>query len=150
MIDRGVVLRKLASLNEHAARLERRRPATPETLAADIELQDALSMSLLVSVQAALDIALHISSAEELGVPATYAEGFRTLADRGVIDPATSRHLIGMATLRHRLTHDSASVDFARTWAELPLGIQALRSCHDSVLRRIGDGPAPPPPTATP
>jgi uncharacterized protein YutE (UPF0331/DUF86 family) len=48
--------------------------------------QDAVGMSLLVAVQDALDIALHMASDEGWGVPASYADSFTVLASHGVID----------------------------------------------------------------
>ena len=42
-------------------------------------------MSLLVAVQNALDIALHMASDEGWGVPASYAESFGILARQGVV-----------------------------------------------------------------
>jgi hypothetical protein len=53
MTDPAIVMRKLAALRDHVERLRRRRPATAEALRADVDLQDALSMSLLVAVQTA-------------------------------------------------------------------------------------------------
>jgi hypothetical protein len=51
MTDAEIVARKLATLRDHAARVRRRRPADVTALAADQDLQDALCMSLLVSVE---------------------------------------------------------------------------------------------------
>ena len=126
MTDPAIVLRKLAALREHATRLARRRPATAEALRNDVDLQDALAMSLLVAVQAALDIALHVVSDEGLGVPATYAEGFQQLADNGIVDRGTSDGLGRMAALRNRIAHGYVSVDVDRIHAEVPAGLAAL------------------------
>lgn len=65
MTDALLILKKLAMLREHAARVRRRRPVTREAFEADIDLQDALALSFLVSVQEANDIALHLSAAED-------------------------------------------------------------------------------------
>jgi hypothetical protein len=52
MTDIELVLRKLATLQDHLQRARRRRPETIEVLTADQDLQDALSMSLLVAIPA--------------------------------------------------------------------------------------------------
>jgi uncharacterized protein YutE (UPF0331/DUF86 family) len=135
--DPAIVLRKLAALREHAARLARRRPATAEELRDDVDLQDALAMSLLVAVQAALDIALHIVSDEGLGVPATYAEGFQKLRDAAIVDRETSDGLGRMAALRNRIAHGYAGVDFERIWGELPQGLAALASFQTALARHL-------------
>jgi len=58
-----LVARKLAILEEHLRRLRERRPAELKVFEADSLLQDAVALSLLVVVQEAIDIALHIASA---------------------------------------------------------------------------------------
>ncbi|HEX5051215.1 MAG TPA: DUF86 domain-containing protein [Planctomycetota bacterium] len=132
-------MRKLSALAEHAARLRRRRPAQVETLRDDIDLQDALAMSLVVCVQSALDVALHIASDEGYGIPATYSGAFDLLADRGVLMRATSRHLGAMTALRNRIAHGYASVDFARIWQELPAGLAAFDDFAREVAVHLGD-----------
>jgi uncharacterized protein YutE (UPF0331/DUF86 family) len=124
--DTTIVLRKLASLCDHVGRVRRRRPADPALFRADVDLQDALSMSLLVAVQEALDIALHMAADEGWGLPASYVESFELLSKHGVIDPPLATDLSKMAALRNRLAHGYASVDVDRLYNELPAGIDAL------------------------
>ncbi|CAN5440913.1 hypothetical protein BH09MYX1_BH09MYX1_54900 [soil metagenome] len=62
MTNAPLVTRKLSVLNDHLARLRARRPADVTVYVADTLLQDAVAMSLLVIVQEAMDIALHIAS----------------------------------------------------------------------------------------
>jgi predicted nucleotidyltransferase len=70
--DAALVLRKLGTLRDHVERVRRRRPATPGASGADVDLQDALAMSVLVAAQEAVDIALHIAADERWGVPSSY------------------------------------------------------------------------------
>lgn len=86
MTDPVLMMHKLATLEEHCARARRRRPESLEGLRANVDLQDALAMSLFVAIQEAIDIAFHVVADEGWGVPGSHAEGFTTLADRGVID----------------------------------------------------------------
>jgi uncharacterized protein YutE (UPF0331/DUF86 family) len=138
MTDPEIVLRKLTSLREHARRLQRRRPESVETFRDDLDLQDATAMSLLVAVQDALDIALHVAAEEGWGIPGSYAESFEILARQGFLDPEVARQLVGMATLRNRIAHGYASVDHARIWTELPAGIAALERFAGAVAAHLG------------
>jgi uncharacterized protein YutE (UPF0331/DUF86 family) len=126
LTDPLIVLRKLSLLREHAARVRRRRPSSIEAFQNDVEVQDALSMSLLVSVQESADVAFHIVADEGWGVPASYAEGFELLAQHGVLPLELARAMSSVTALRNRLAHGYASVDAARLWAELPAGLEAL------------------------
>ena len=137
MTDNAVILRKLSSLREHVSRIRRRRPTELAAFSSDADRQDAIGMSLLVAIQGALDIALHMASDEGWGVPASYAEGFALLAGHGVIDAGLAATLANMATLRNRLAHGYASVDMERIWTELPAGLAALDAFSSAIARRL-------------
>ena len=127
MTDTNLVLAKLASLNEQTGRMERRRSVDLDVFRQDLERQDALAMSLLVALQEAADIALHISSDEGWGVAPSYAESFQRLAEHGVIEVALAARLANIASLRNRVAHGYATVDFERLWRETPVGVDVFR-----------------------
>jgi uncharacterized protein YutE (UPF0331/DUF86 family) len=125
--DVNLVLAKLAALNEQVARMERRRASDLEAFRQDVDRQDALAMSLLVALQEAADIALHLASDEGWGVAPSYAESFQRLAQHGVIQTSLAARLATIASLRNRVAHGYATMDFERLWRETPLGIEAFR-----------------------
>jgi len=131
--DRNVVLRKLTSIREHIARIRRRRAVDLTVFKTDVDRQDALGMSLLVAIQDALDVALHIAADEGWGIPASYAESFALLETRGVIEASLAAALSRMATLRNGLAHGYATVDVERIWSEVPAGVTALETFTDAV-----------------
>ncbi|HEY3819355.1 MAG TPA: DUF86 domain-containing protein [Polyangiaceae bacterium] len=135
MTDAELVVRKLAILRDHVARARRRRPATADALRADQDLQDSLSMSVLVAIQEAIDTAFHVVSDEGWGAPASYAESFEVLARHGVIDLALAEVLSGAVGLRNRLAHAYATLDIDRLWGELPAGLDALDRYAEAVAR---------------
>jgi uncharacterized protein YutE (UPF0331/DUF86 family) len=122
-----LVLAKLTTLREHVDRMERRRPPDLDILRDDLDRQDALALSLLVALQEAADIALHIASDEGWGVAASYAESFDLLARRHVIAPELARRMTAIAALRNRIAHGYGTIDVERLWRETPAGIEALR-----------------------
>jgi uncharacterized protein YutE (UPF0331/DUF86 family) len=139
MTDPIIVLRKLMILREHLGRARTRRPSSSAELAGDTLLQDAIGMSLFVAIQEAVDIAFHIVADEAWGMPGSYAEAFRILADKAVIDAALADALEGCARLRNRIAHGYASVDVERLWEELPAGLSALESFVEAVARLVED-----------
>jgi uncharacterized protein YutE (UPF0331/DUF86 family) len=140
--DAVLVLRKLATVQEHVARVRRRRPPGPAALRADVNLQDALAMSLLVAIQEATDIAFHIVADESWGVPSSYADSYVILSQRGVIDSALADAMSRLVAIRNRLAHGYATVDIDRIWAEVPAGLDTLERYATAIARFV------PPPTA--
>ncbi|MGD0527591.1 MAG: DUF86 domain-containing protein [Polyangiaceae bacterium] len=123
MTNVALVARKLAMLEEHLRRLRERRPADATVFAADALLQDAIAMSVLVVVQEAMDIALHIASDEGWEIAATYRDAFAVLERHGVIQAELAKALGGAAQLRNRIAHGYATLDAERLWNELPEGV---------------------------
>ncbi len=138
MTDRSVVLQKLAILRDHVGRVRRRRPAAAALLANDLDVQDAIALSLLVAIQEAADVAFHIVSDEGWGVPASYGDAFTLLANRSVIDTGLATRLAQAAGLRNRIAHGYAGVDAARLWDEIPAGLATLEEYAVAVARFVG------------
>lgn len=139
MTNRVLVLRKLALLRERVAQARARRPPSASTLRSDALLLDALSLSVLVAVQEAIDVAFHVCADEGWGVPASYAESFDLLAKHRVIDEPLARTMAAAAGLRNRIGHAYATLDTERLWNELPEGLDALDRFAESVARLAGD-----------
>lgn len=126
MTNVPLVAAKLAMLEEHLRRLRDRRPAEAAAFKADSLLQDAVAMSVLVVVQEAMDIALHIASDEGWELAPTYREAFAVLERHGVIAAPLAEELGGAAQLRNRIAHGYASLDAERLWSELPRGMASF------------------------
>jgi uncharacterized protein YutE (UPF0331/DUF86 family) len=122
--------------------MERRRSPALELFGKDSDRQDALALSLLVALQEAADIALHIASDEGWGVASSYAQGFGLLAAHGVINDDLARRLGAISSLRNRVAHGYASVDFERLWRETPAGVAAMREFSAAVAAYLGSEPA--------
>ena len=121
------------ALEEHLRRLRERRPADATVFAADALLQDAIAMSVLVVVQEAMDIALHIASDEGWEIAATYRDAFAVLERHGVIQAELAKALGGAAQLRNRIAHGYATLDAERLWNELPEGVASFAAFSAAV-----------------
>jgi uncharacterized protein YutE (UPF0331/DUF86 family) len=145
MTDAALVLRKLTTLNDHVSRLDRRRPDSLEAFRSDLDRQDALALSLVVGLQEAADIALHIAADEGWGIASSFAESFALIARHDVITNELADRLTSVAALRNRIAHGYGTVDFERLWREAPLGVSALREFAAAVaafLERPRPGPS--------
>jgi uncharacterized protein YutE (UPF0331/DUF86 family) len=133
MTNVPLVARKLALIEDHLARLRARRPADAPSFERDLLLQDAVSMSLLVVVQEALDIALHIASDEGWEIASSYRDAFAVLARHGVIDAALAAAMGGATQLRNRIAHGYTTLDAGRLWTELPTGMASFAAFSASI-----------------
>jgi uncharacterized protein YutE (UPF0331/DUF86 family) len=134
-----LVLKKLAVLREHVARVRRRRPETVEAFVSDVDIQDAAALSFVVSVQEASDIALHIAADEGWGLPGSYKDAFEILAQHGVITVPHGKQLADCARVRNRIVHGYTSVDAERLWTEFPIGLDALDRFVEAIAKLVGD-----------
>jgi uncharacterized protein YutE (UPF0331/DUF86 family) len=89
------------------------------------ERQYAVLHALQLAIEAAVEIATHICSADSLGAPATYAEAFALLEAGRVIDHTLADDLMRMARFRNRIVHFYAEVD--------------LGDVHRILQERLGD-----------
>lgn len=137
MTNAALVLAKLTTLRDHLGRIERRRPAGVQSLRGDLDRQDALALSVLVALQEAADIALHIASDEGWGVASSYADSFSLLARHQVIDTGLADRLAAIAALRNRIAHGYGTVDVDRLWTESPAGVAALQEYAAAIARYL-------------
>jgi len=128
-----LVARKLAVLADHLGRLTARRPTEFFRYQADTLLQDAVALSILVVVQEAMDISLHIASDEGWEVATTFRDAFDVLAKHSVITSELAARLGATAQLRNRIAHGYATVDAERVWTELPSGIETFEAFSAAV-----------------
>jgi uncharacterized protein YutE (UPF0331/DUF86 family) len=141
VIDQILVLRKLTILREHISRVRRRRPDDVDAFRDDTDRQDAMALSLLVAIQEALDIAMHVCADEGWGIPASYAESFEILAKNGLIDDGLAAELGRVTAVRNRIAHGYATVDVDRIHAEVPAGLDALNRFAVAIAGHCGASP---------
>jgi uncharacterized protein YutE (UPF0331/DUF86 family) len=89
------------------------------------ERQYAVLHALQLVIEASVDIATHIAAADDLGLPASYAEAFDLLERASIVDAALADALRRMARFRNRIVYFYGDLD--------------LRVVHDVVRTRLGD-----------
>ena len=112
MIDKDVVLGKVRNIQNCQRRMDELTRRNPETLM-NFDIQDAFMMNLIRCMQAAIDLAAHVISSEELGIPNDLAENFRILGIAKIIDQDLALKLEHMAGFRNIAIHEYTAVDIA-------------------------------------
>lgn len=132
--DPAVLDAKLRELSRRLKRLEAKRPASAKALAADEDLQDIVARNLEVAIQNCMDIALHLCSAQGV-VPATSAQAFAVLADRGLIDRDLAQRLQRAVGFRNVLVHEYTEVDWKIVLQMLRTGTRDLADFGKAVAK---------------
>ncbi len=111
MVDRDVILARVARIRESVARLVRLAALSEREFRADTDACALAERHLQVAIQALIDIGNHVVADLELGTPSEYREVFGLLATHKLIPRALATRLEKMAGLRNLLVHDYLRVD---------------------------------------
>lgn len=111
MVDEEVIADKLRYVNEYTDDLRRMRETPKQTYLDDTITQRAVERTFEVLIQACIDLARHICSAEELLEGSTARDAIRALGDAGVIKRTTREKMPEAAGFRNVLAHRYGDVD---------------------------------------
>ncbi len=122
-----MIAAKLDRLGQCLARIESKRPFDAQRLAADLDLQDVVSINLERSVQQCLDIAAILVAAMPVPAPTSAGAGFDALAQAGRISPETARRMRRATAFRNLLVHAYEKVDWLAVHGFLDGAVEDLR-----------------------
>lgn len=105
-MDREVVEQKLESLRRCLQRIEIKCPLNAETLAADLDLQDIVSLNLSRAVQLCVDIGTHLIAGMDVPPPDTMGQTFDLLAQVGLLDATLALRLKKAVGFRNIAVHN--------------------------------------------
>ena len=137
MVDRDVVIAKVATIDRCLRRIAETRGERRAVLL-PIEVEDIVVLNLQRSVQAAIDLATHVVTAEEYGLPDSVAAFFSTLEARGVLEPSLADRLRRMVGFRNIAVHDYETLDPNIVEAIVTRHLDDLRTFAGRVVERFG------------
>lgn len=111
-MDREVVEQKLESLRRCLQRVETKCPKDADTLAADFDLQDIVSLNLSRAVQLCVDIGAHLISGMDVAPPDTMGQTFDILAQAGVLDVQLALRLKKAVGFRNIAIHNYDAINW--------------------------------------
>jgi len=111
MVSVDKITYKFGQLDEFLAILKGMRKTPIDKFLKDKILIGSAKYYLQVSVECCLDIANHITAAEGFRAPKDYADSFKVLEEKGVLDEELGMKLRQMAKFRNRLVHLYGEID---------------------------------------
>lgn len=134
MVDRDLLLRKLADLELYVSQASEFRAVTAETYGRDWKTQRIVERTLQMAIEACLDVANHVVADRQLRVPSTYAEVFEVLGDAGLLDDDLRETMVRITRFRNLLVHDYARIEPAVIVGILRDGLGDLRRFRETAI----------------
>ena len=111
MVDKTLVLRKLAELEEYLGQVKEYAGMTVDRYSNDWKAQRVVERTLQMMIETCADVAGHIISDRGYRVPATYADTFRVLHENGILNQDVFESMEKMAKFRNIVVHHYDKVD---------------------------------------
>ena len=118
MVDKTLILRKLAELEEYLGQVKEYASITADRYSKDWKAQRIVERTLQMMIETCADVAGHIISDKGYRVPATYADTFRVLYENGILNKDLFETMEKMAKFRNIIVHHYDKVD-----TEIVIGI---------------------------
>ena len=135
MVDRDLILRKVADLETYLSQAAAYRDVDDTAYRGDWKVQRVVERTLHLIIEVCMDIADHVVADGRLRVPDTGADTFVILAEAGLLNGPLAERLARMVGFRNILVHDYAKVDPDIVLRVLRADLRDVEQFRDAVLQ---------------
>jgi uncharacterized protein YutE (UPF0331/DUF86 family) len=118
MVDKPLILRKLAELDQYLRQVKEYARISAEEYQSNWKTQRIIDRTLQMMVETCVDIAGHVISDKGFRTPTSYSDAFKVLHENGIMSPALFIKMEKMAKFRNIVVHQYDGID-----AEIVVGI---------------------------
>jgi len=111
MVDKGLVLRKLAELEEYLGQIREYTNIAIERYSSDWKIQRIIERTLQIMIETCADIAGHIISDRGYRIPKSYADTFKVLQEENILEKELFETMEKMAKFRNIVVHNYDKID---------------------------------------
>ena len=111
MVDKALILRKLAELEEYSGQVREYTNITIEQYSSDWKIQRIIERTLQIMIETCVDIAGHIISDRGYRIPKSYADTFKVLHEENILEKELLKTMEKMARFRNIVVHNYDEVD---------------------------------------
>ena len=133
MVDRDLILRRLANLDIYLEQLAPYRNIDAAAYTQDWKTQRIVERTLHLAIETCMDVADHVVADRRLRVPETGAESFEILAKAGSLPNELATALALLVGFRNILVHDYTRLDPAIVIRVLRRDLADLERFRDAV-----------------
>ena len=137
MVDKTLILRKLAEIEEYLGQVNEYASMTVDRYSKDWKAQRVVERTLQMMIETCADVAGHIISDKGYRVPSTYADTFRVLYENGILNKDLFETMEKMAKFRNIIVHHYDKVDTEIVVGILRKDLNDFSAYKDAIINII-------------
>jgi uncharacterized protein YutE (UPF0331/DUF86 family) len=137
VLDKILILRKLAELEEYLGQVKEYVSITVDRYSKDWKAQRVVERTLQMMIETCADVAGHIISDRGYRVPATYADTFRVLHENGILNRELFETMEKMAKFRNIIVHHYDKVDAELVAGILKKDLNDFSAYKDAIIKTL-------------
>lgn len=130
-----VVVNKCAAIEQAVQRIRVLYDGNPAALREDLMRQEAIVLNLQRACQSAIDLAMHVVRARQLGLPRESREAFALLVEAGMVPDTLGERMKRMVGFRNVAVHQYHELSLAVVQAVLDRHLEDFEAFTRLVLR---------------
>ena len=111
MVDKALLLRKLAELERNLEQIREYSNITIEQYSSDWKVQRIIERTLQIMIETCVDISGHIISDQGYRIPKSYAATFRILYEENILEKGLFEIMEKMTKFRNIVVHNYDEID---------------------------------------
>ena len=135
MVDKTLILRKLAELEEYLGQVKEYSSITVGQYSKDWKTQRVVERTLQMMIETCADVAGHIISDKGYRVPVTYADTFRVLYENGILNKDLFETMEKVAKFRNIIVHHYDKVDTEIVTGILKKDLNDFLTYKDAIIK---------------
>ncbi len=137
MVDKTLILRKIAGMSEYLDQLMEFSDITVESYSSEWKTQRIIERTLQMMIEVCADIAGHIISDSGYRIPKTYSDAFKILGEHGILDETLSHKMEQMAKFRNIVVHQYDEIDASIVVDILQKHLSDFNDYKDAIVKQL-------------
>lgn len=137
MLDRNIILARLAKLDDYVSRLKRFEDIKLKDYLNDYDLQAIVERNLQLAIQVCIDVTNYIIARKKLTFPIEQENIFLLMGREGIIPQKLAARIKGMVNFRNILVHDYTEIDSERVFKLLKQGLKDFNEFAKAIVKLV-------------
>jgi uncharacterized protein YutE (UPF0331/DUF86 family) len=134
MVDKPLILRKLAELDQYLRQVKEYAGISVEEYQSSWKTQRIIERTLQMMIETCVDIAGHIISDRAFRTPSSYSDTFKVLHENGVLPTSLFARMEKMAKFRNVVVHHYDTIDAEIVVGILKRDLKDFSGFHDAII----------------